>query len=143
VSLIVWVGGMVFAHFFLRPSLGGLEPALRLTLMHEILGRFFKAVLICAILAFLTGMGMMGYVGQAAASGGMHSMPVTWLVMAVLGVLMVGIFGHIRFALYERLSAAVASQSWQTGGEALAAIRRWVVINLTIGFAIVLVVRLG
>ena len=25
-SLFVWIGGMVFAHFFLRPSLAVLEP---------------------------------------------------------------------------------------------------------------------
>ena len=32
-SLIVWIGGMVFAHFFLRPSLAVLEPPQRLALV--------------------------------------------------------------------------------------------------------------
>ena len=45
-SIIVWVGGMVFAHFFLRPAIARLEPPVRLRLMHEVLGRFFKAVLV-------------------------------------------------------------------------------------------------
>ena len=43
--VILWVGGMVFAHFFLRPSLGAFEPAVRVRLMHAVLGRFFSAVL--------------------------------------------------------------------------------------------------
>jgi hypothetical protein len=29
-SIIVWIGGMVFAHFFLRPAVAQLEPPLRL-----------------------------------------------------------------------------------------------------------------
>ncbi len=28
-SVIVWIGGMVFAHFFLRPAVAQLEPAVR------------------------------------------------------------------------------------------------------------------
>jgi uncharacterized membrane protein len=28
-SIIVWIGGMVFAHFFLRPAVAQLEPAVR------------------------------------------------------------------------------------------------------------------
>ena len=31
-SLIVWIGGMVFAHFFLRPAVQALEPPQRLRL---------------------------------------------------------------------------------------------------------------
>ena len=38
-SIIVWLGGMVFAHFFLRPAVAQLEVPLRLRLMHDVLGR--------------------------------------------------------------------------------------------------------
>ena len=38
-SIIVWVGGMVFAHFFLRPALQPLEPAVRMRLMADVLAR--------------------------------------------------------------------------------------------------------
>ena len=41
-AIIVWIGGMVFAHFFLRPSLSVLEPPQRLRLMHAVLGRFLS-----------------------------------------------------------------------------------------------------
>ena len=51
VGVVVWVGGMVFAHFFLRPAVAALEPAVRLRLMHDVLGRFFRAVLVAALFA--------------------------------------------------------------------------------------------
>jgi uncharacterized membrane protein len=61
--------------------------------------------------------------------------------MTVLGVAMVAIFMHIRFALYKRLNAAVAASDWSAGGAALAQIRRWVSVNLGLG-VVVLVVTL-
>ena len=63
-SLIVWVGGMVFAHFFLRPAVATLEPPLRLRLMHDVLGRFFKAVLVASLLTLVSGVWMLGRVAK-------------------------------------------------------------------------------
>jgi len=57
----------------------------------------------------------------------------------VLGVLMVAIFMHIRFALYKRLGHAVAASDAAAGGAAMAQIRRWVTINLGLGVFIVVV----
>ena len=48
-ALIVWLGGMVFVHFFLRPALGALEAPVRLRLMHDVVGRFFRAVLLACV----------------------------------------------------------------------------------------------
>jgi uncharacterized membrane protein len=59
--------------------------------------------------------------------------------MATLGVLMVAIFMHIRFALFKRLGRAVAASEWEAGGLALAQIRTWVSINLGIGIVVLLV----
>jgi uncharacterized membrane protein len=68
-------------------------------------------------------------------------MPLAWTVMAVLGVAMVAIFMHIRFALFRRLGRAVAASEWAAGGLALTQIRTWVSINLGLG-VLVLVVTL-
>ena len=142
-AIIVWLGGMVFAHFFLRPAVAQLEPPQRLRLMHAVLGRFFHAVLVASLLSLASGVGMLGHVAkQTVQSGGQFSLPLAWTVMAVLGALMVAIFLHIRFALYKRLDRAVAAGNWSAGGEALAQIRRWVSINLGLGLLIVLVVLL-
>jgi len=38
-------------------------------------------------------------------------MPMSWMVMATLGLLMMAIFGHIRFVLYKRLQRAVVTSA--------------------------------
>jgi uncharacterized membrane protein len=142
-AIVVWVGGMVFAHFFLRPAVARLEPPVRLVLMHDVLGRFFRAVLAASLLALASGVWMLGRVArQVVQSGGSFEMPLAWTVMTVLGVAMVAIFLHIRFALYRRLDRAVSAQQWAAGGEALAQIRRWVAVNLGLGTAVLLVTLL-
>ena len=139
-SIIVWIGGMVFAHFFLRPALAQIEPPVRLRLMHDVLGRFFHAVLIAALLTLASGVWMLGRVAkQVVQSGGSFDMPLSWTIMATLGVVMVAIFLHIRFALYKRFSRAVAASEWAAGGAAMAQIRTWVSINLGLGVLILLV----
>lgn len=137
-SLIVWIGGMVFAHFFLRPAVAALDMPQRVRLMHAVLGRFFRAVLVLASLTLVSGLWMIARLAkQTVQSGGSFNMPLDWTVMAVLGVLMVVIFGHIRFALYKRLDRAVAASDWVAGGAALASIRLWVLINIVLGGGIV------
>jgi uncharacterized membrane protein len=142
-AIIVWIGGMVFAHFFLRPAVAQLEAPVRLRLMHDVLGRFFRAVLVAALLALASGVWMLGRVAkQVVQSGGSFEMPLAWTVMAALGILMVAIFMHIRFALYKRLSRAVAASDWAAGGAALAQIRTWVSVNLALGVLVLLVTLL-
>ena len=70
-------------------------------------------------------------------------MPLAWTVMASLGVLMVAIFGHIRFVLYTRLVRAVAAQNWPAGGAVMAQIRLWVGVNLGLGLAIIAALKLA
>lgn len=143
-SLMVWIGGMAFAHFFLRPAVAKLEAPERIRLMHDVLGRFFNAVLGAVGLTLLSGLWMIGRVAkQAVQSGGNFAMPLEWTVMAALGIVMMLIFGHIRFALYKRLSRAVTAGAWPAGGAALASIRLWVSINLSLGVVIVTITLLG
>ncbi len=139
-SIIVWIGGMAFAHFFLRPAVTQLDPPVRLRLMLDVLGRFFQAVLVASLLALASGVWMLGRVAkQVVQAGGSFEMPLAWTVMAVLGVAMIAIFLHIRFALYKRLGRAVAASDWTTGGAALAQIRNWVATNLALGILVVIV----
>lgn len=143
-SLIVWIGGMVFVPFFLRPAAARLEAPDRVQLMHDVLGRFFNAVLTAAGLVLVTGVWMIGRVAkQTVQAGASFNMPVTWMVMAVLGLLMMAIFGHIRFGLYKRLTRAVTASAWPAGGEVLASIRTWVLVNLALGVLIVVLTLVG
>lgn len=143
-SIILWIGGMAFAHLCLRPAAASLEPPVRLKLLHDVMGRFFGLVLWASLLTLGSGVWMLGRVAkQVVQSGGSFQMPWAWTAMAVLGVLMVAIFMHIRFALYKRLSHAVQASDWAAGGAAMAQIRQWVLVNLCIGVVVVLVTLLG
>ncbi|MEI7466449.1 MAG: CopD family protein, partial [Burkholderiales bacterium] len=123
-----------------RPAVTQLEPPVRLRLMLDVLGRFFRAVLAASLLALASGVWMLGRTAkQVVQAGGSFEMPLAWTVMAVLGVAMIAIFLHIRFALYKRLGRAVAASDWTTGGAALAQIRNWVATNLALGILVVIV----
>ncbi len=142
-SIIVWVGGMVFAHFFLRPAAQSLEPPQRVRLMHDVLQRFFAAVTAAVVLVLVSGLWMIGGAAkQAVQTGDVFSMPLDWTIMATLGVVMIAIFGHIRFALFRRLQRAVAASDWPSGAKALGSIRSSVGVNLALGVVIVVVTLL-
>ncbi len=142
-SVIVWIGGMVFAQFFLHTAVATLEAPVRLRLMQDVLGRFFQAVLAASVLTLASGLWMLGRVAkQVVQSGGSFEMPLTWTVMAFLGVAMVAIFMHIRFSLYKKLSRAVAESEWDAGSAAFAQIRTWISLNLGFGVVVLLVTLL-
>jgi len=137
-AIIVWVGGMVFSQFFLRPAALELEPPQRLRLMHGTLRRFFNAVGVAALVVLGTGLWMIGRVAKENVQAGLDfNMPLGWTVMASLGVLMIAIFGHIRFALFKRLTRAVGASDWPAGAAAMAKIRLWVNVNMALGLATV------
>jgi len=142
-AIVVWIGGMVFAHFFLRPAAMQLEPPLRIRLMHGALQRFFSAVLIAIAVVLVTGLWMIGRLAKETVQAGLaFNMPLDWTIMATLGIVMMAIFGHIRFALFKRLGKAVAASDWPAGGAALASIRTWVSVNLVIGVVIIVLTLL-
>jgi uncharacterized membrane protein len=142
-AVVVWIGGMVFAHFFMRPAALKLEPPQRIRLMHGALQRFFAAVLVAIVVILGSGVWMIGNAAKTSVQAGLgFNMPLDWTIMATLGLIMMAIFGHIRFALFKRLSKAVAASDWAAGGAALASIRTWVGINLAIGVVIIVVTLL-
>lgn len=138
-SIVVWIGGMVFAQFFLRPGTAQLEAPVRLRLMYDVLGRFFKTVLFASLLTLATGVWMLGRVAkQVVQSGGNFEMPWTWGVMAGLGLVMVAMFLYIRFTLFKRLGQAMALSEWGAGLAALARIQTWVSVSLALGVVVLL-----
>lgn len=143
-SVIVWLGGMFFTLFCLRPAAMQLAPPVRIPLMQDILARFFTAVAVVAILALASGAAMIAHVARATRmTGAPFNMPLEWTIMSGLGVLMLLIFGHIRMALFKRVQRAAAAQDWPAAGAAMKAIRDWVAVNLVIGTLIVVVTMVG
>jgi len=143
-AAIVWLGGMFFAHFFLRPAAQTLEPAQRIGLMYGVLQRFFAAVAVAVVALLASGLWMVGHTAKLAVqAGGSFAMPLGWTVMAALGAAMALIFGYIRLSLFPRLHRAHHNGHWPDAGKVLAQIRTWVGINLALGLAVVAVVTLA
>ncbi len=86
-AVMVWIGGMVFAHFFMRPAALKLEPPQRIRLMHGALQRFFAAVLVAIVVILGSGVWMIGHAAKTSVQAGLgFNMPLDWTIMATLGL---------------------------------------------------------
>ncbi|RIY38970.1 CopD family protein [Neopusillimonas maritima] len=139
-AVVLWVGGMVFAHFYLRPSLTEFDPPTRLALMCSVLKRFFGHVLWAALIVLATGLWMIGRAAKVMVQAGMEfNMPLAWTIMATLGVVMIVIFFVIRFRFYPPMVEAVSTADWPSAAAALSRVRKWVTVNMVLGLVIVVV----
>lgn len=135
-AVVLWIGGMAFAHYCLRPALAALEPAQRLPLLAAVLGRFFSLVGYAVVIILGTGFALLAHAGFAAA-------PLHWHAMAGSGLAMTFIFLVIRTRYYPLLLAANAEADWPAGGNAMAMIRQLVGFNLGLGIFTVALATLG
>ncbi len=136
-GVIVWVGGMFFAHYCLRPvATAQLPPPQRLPLLAGVLGRFFLAVAVSIVAILVSGFAIMGAIGFGQA-------PIHWHVMSGSGLVMAAIFGIIYFLYYPKLKVGVAAQDWPTAGAAMNRIRPLVATNLLLGALTIAVATLG
>jgi uncharacterized membrane protein len=123
-GVIVWVGGMFFAYFCLRPAaVQVLEPPLRLRLWAATFDPFLKFTAAAVAVIILTGLAMVLHVGFRLA-------PVGWHVMLSLGFVMASVFGYVYGVLYPRLRSQCTASTWAAAAATLNAIRRLVAINL-------------
>jgi uncharacterized membrane protein len=136
-GVVIWVGGMFFAHQCLRPvAAQQLQPPQRLPLWVGVFSRFFPWVWASVAAILVSGLAMLLAVGFAAA-------PVRWHLMFAVGLAMMGIFAHVFFASFQRLKRGVAEQKWADAAAALNQIRRLVGLNLVLGFANIAIIFLG
>lgn len=131
IAVAVWVGGMAFAHFCLRPALGDVSPQLRLPLIEAVFSRFLNWIGAAVIAVLISGGFLM------SRFGGPHA-PWQINLMAALGIVMMLIYGHVRFAVFPRIRRAVQAQRWPDGARAVDTMRRLVVLNLMLGTATIL-----
>ncbi len=124
----VWVGGMVFALFILRPSLGLLPPGQRLSLHAAVFTRFFRVIWHVMPLVLLTGYGMVFgvYGGFAGVNPVIH-------VMHTIGVVMAVIFAVIFFGPWRAMRAALAVGDTPGAAGAADRIRKLVLANMVLG----------
>ena len=125
-AAIVWLGGVSFMLFALRPAAMDLPPPQRLPLMALVLKRFFRLVWVCIGLLLATGLVML-------LSVGMKQAPVGWHLMLGIGLLMFAVFGHLYFGPFRRLRAAVEAADWPLAGQKLGQIAKLAQLNLVLG----------
>ncbi len=134
-SVVIWVGGMFFAHMALRPAaVETLEPSLRLRLWKGVFARFFPWVWVSILLILASGFWMI-----FSVYGGMGGLALHVHLMFGMGLTMMLVFFYIYFVPYAALKNAVATEDWPVGGQALAGIRRLVTFNLVLGMLTVIV----
>ena len=135
-AAIVWLGGVSFMLFALRPAASALAPPQRLPLIAGVLQRFFVVVWASIVVLLVTGLVMLLRVG-------MKSAPTGWHLMFGIGLVMFALFGHLYFGPFRRLQQAVAAADWPEGGRRVGQIATLASVNLVLGaFAIAAVIFL-
>ncbi|BAP56827.1 hypothetical protein THII_2530 [Thioploca ingrica] len=137
-AVVVWVGGMFFAHMILRPTAAELlEPPLRFPLLLKVFTRFFLWVWIAVILLWLTGLWIIW------DYGGLSPMDIHIHIMLNLAGIMTLLFVYLFFIPFPQLKQATAEHNFAKAANYLNSIRRIVATNLLLGLLIILIVKLG
>lgn len=137
-AAILWVGGMAFAIWVLRPSLAVLEPAQRLALHAQVFRRFFLIVWHAMPIALATGWAMLfgWYGGFRDVGWHVH-------VMNLTGVVMAAVFAVIWFGPYAAFRASMAAGRGPDAAAAVDRIRLLIAANLALGLLTSAIAGLG
>ncbi len=132
-AMTVWVGGMAYALFVIRRSLGLLDPTPRMNVHLQTLRRFFRLVWHVMPIVLITGWAML--IGK---EGGFAHAP--WFVntMQALGILMALVFVWTVFGPYRRLRRAIRPTAAMFDS-----VRGLLITDLALGAATILVASLG
>ena len=141
---IVWMGGMTFMLFALRPAaLVVLDAQPRAILMGQVWQRFYGLVLVAIVLLFSTGTHLYTATFRATKlATGQGGVPIGWNIMLLLGIAMMLIFGHIYFAGFKKYKRGVAAGEWSVAAKAAGLIHTMTLINFTLGWLAIVAVRL-
>ncbi|MES9945394.1 CopD family protein [Candidatus Thiodiazotropha sp. CDECU1] len=136
-GVIVWVGGMFFAHMVLRPALNDiLEPPQRLPLLVRVFDGFFPWVW-GAVLAILASGFWMLFTLYEESIG-------LWVgFMSVVGVVMSAIFVFIYAIPYQRIGTALKDDDKPKAVAAVGLIRQLILVNLMLGLLVTVVAVAG
>ncbi|MBK1646520.1 hypothetical protein CKO25_18095 [Thiocapsa imhoffii] len=137
IASVVWIGGMFFAHFALRPTLQAvLEPEPRLRVALGVFQRFFPWVWGAIALLWLSGLWVFLVVMGGKADTHVHAMMGLALIMTL-------VFTLIVFLPFRRLERALAAGELPTAAASFAWIRGLMGFNLLLGLATVVIAAAG
>ncbi|MBT3041522.1 MAG: CopD family protein [Candidatus Thiodiazotropha sp. (ex Codakia orbicularis)] len=137
IGVIIWVGGMFFAHMILRPALNdSLEAPQRLSLLLRVFDGFFPWVWVAVIAILASGFWMLFMFYEDNIG--------LWLgFMTVVGILMSAIFVFIYAIPYKQIRVARKEDDKPKLVEAVSLIRQLILINLTFGMLVTVVAVVG
>ena len=141
---IVWMGGMTFMLFALRPAaIGEMNAQPRALLMLQVWRRFYAWVLLAIAVLFITGSHLYSATFRATKlATGQGNVPLGWNIMLALGIAMMLIFGHIYFAGFKKYKRSVAAADWSLAAKAAGLIHTMTLLNFSLGWLAILAVRL-
>ena len=144
VAGILWMGGMAFMLFALRPAAAALlQPPERLMLMGSVWKRFFPIVLVSILALFTTGTNLYTTTFRAIkAATGQGSVPTGWNIMLAAGLLMMVIFAYIYWFAFAKFKRAMAELDWPVAGRAAAKVNTAMIVNFALGWLAIVSVRL-
>lgn len=132
-GVVVWIGGMFFAHLALRPAAQALPPPQRLPLLAATLTRFVAWVAVAIVAILGSGIVLIGMLG------GMGKVGLAVHLMTGIGVVMMLLYAYLVAVPLKRLRAAVAASEWERAGGAMAQVRKLVAVNLVLGLVTITV----
>ena len=137
-GVVIWVGGMFVLHFAVRPSAARLqEPSVRLTFLSSTLARFMAWAALAIVVLLASGLAMI------FVSGGFRNAHLSVHLMLAVGLVMMLMYLHIRFAPFKRMRAAVVTGDWAVAAANLDVVRKMVSINLVLGVITIAIATIG
>ena len=135
---VLWVGGMAFAIFALRPALAVLEPPQRLALHQGVLSRFFRIVWHAMPAVLLSGWFLLffWFGGFRNVGWHVHVMHLSAIIMAVIFISIVG-------GPWKAFRAAMARGDAPAAAKAVVGIRQLVTANLVLGLVTIAIAAWG
>ena len=131
-SWATWLGGIAYALFVLRPSLGLLDATQRNSVQLQTLRRFFRLVWHVMPLVLVTGWLMLAF-----PLGGFNNPDWHVQTMQALGVLMALLFAYAFFGPFRKARRALRPQP-----ATFDSIRSLLGVNLVLGAVVVVVASL-
>ncbi|MBF0415229.1 MAG: CopD family protein [Magnetococcales bacterium] len=138
VLAIVWVGGMFFAYWILRPVFDHLPLPDRISLWIGILNKFFSWVWVIVVLQPATGYWMVYH-----EMGGFHQAGLHVIAMHTLGWIMIAIFIYTYFSIFSRMKKMAKEELFPEAGLYMKKIKNMVSVNLVLGVIVSILATIG
>ncbi|HIJ82612.1 MAG: uncharacterized protein HW380_3957 [Magnetococcales bacterium] len=128
ISAIIWIGGMFFANWMLRPAVENLDLPAKVRLWIDVLERFFSWIWVIVFTQPATGYWMVFY-----ELGGFHHAGMHIFLMQIVGLFMIFVFFWVYFVLFKNMKRMAKEELFPEAGMYMMKIRRMVLLNLTLG----------